>query len=65
MGVLRRMLTYNRITNTTWFFLNKQAAAAGIVVIIEDESESPLGPIRITMVCDELDVLIDWLAPIE
>jgi predicted RNA binding protein with dsRBD fold (UPF0201 family) len=45
--------------------LNKQAAAAGIVVIIEDESESPLGPIRITMVCDELDVLIDWLAPIE
>ena len=26
MGVLRRMLTYNRITNTTWFFLNKQAA---------------------------------------
>ena len=65
MGVLRRMLTYNRITNTTWFFLNKQAAAAGIVVIIEDESESPLGPIKITIVCDELDVLIDWLAPIE
>jgi predicted RNA binding protein with dsRBD fold (UPF0201 family) len=65
MGVLRRMLTYNRITNTTWFFLNKQAAAAGIVVIIEDESESPLGPIKITIVCDELDMLIDWLAPIE
>jgi predicted RNA binding protein with dsRBD fold (UPF0201 family) len=65
IGVLRRMLMYNRTTNTTWFLLNKQAAAAGIVVVIEDESESPLGPIRITIVCDELGALIDWLAPIE
>jgi hypothetical protein len=45
--------------------LNKQAAVAGIVVIIEDESESPLGPIRVTIVCDELDNLIDWLAPLD
>ncbi|MBV9177183.1 MAG: hypothetical protein JO297_09100 [Nitrososphaeraceae archaeon] len=63
-GVLRRMLTYNRITNTTWFLLNKQAAAVGIVAVIEEENESPLGPLRITIVCDELDLLIDWLAPI-
>ena len=63
-GVLRRMLTYNRITNTTWFLLNKQAAAVGIVAVIEEENESPLGPLRITIVCDELDVLINWLAPI-
>jgi uncharacterized protein len=65
MGVLRRMLTDNRISNTTWFMLNKQAAIAGIVVVIEDESESPLGPIRVTIVCDELDKLIDWLSPLE
>ncbi|MFL6390467.1 MAG: hypothetical protein ACJ71E_00245, partial [Nitrososphaeraceae archaeon] len=65
MGVLRRMLTDNRISNTTRFLLNKQAAVAGIVVVIEDESESPLGPIRVTIVCDELDNLIDWLAPLE
>ena len=63
-GVLRRMLTYNRITNTTWFLLNKQAAAVGIVAVIEEENESPLGPLRITIVCDEMDLLIDWLAPI-
>ena len=63
-GVLRRMLTYNRITNTTWFLLNKQAAAAGIVAVIEEENESPLGPLRITIVCDEMDLLIDWLAPV-
>ena len=64
MGVLRRMLTDNRISNTTWFLLNKQAAAAGIVVLIEDEIESPLGPIRIKIISDELDNLIDWLAPL-
>jgi predicted RNA binding protein with dsRBD fold (UPF0201 family) len=63
-GVLRRMLTYNRNTNTTWFLLNKQAAAVGIVAVIEEENESPLGPLRITIVCDEMDLLIDWLAPI-
>ena len=65
MGVLRRMLTDNRISNTTWFLLNKQAAAAGIVVVIEDESESPLGPIRVRIMSDGLDELIEWLAPLE
>jgi predicted RNA binding protein with dsRBD fold (UPF0201 family) len=65
MGVLRRMLTDNRISNTTSFLLNKQAAAAGIVVVIEEESESPLGPIRVKVVSNELDKIIEWLAPLE
>ena len=63
MGVLRRMLVDNRNSNATWFLLNKQAAAVGVVVVIEDENESPLGPIRVTIVSHELDKLIDWLAP--
>src|SRR5919197_367212 len=60
MGVLRRMLVDNRNSSTTWFLLNKQAAAVGIVVVIEDENESPLGPIRVTIVSHDLDKLIDW-----
>ena len=64
LGVLRRMLVDNRISNTTWFLLNKQAAFAGVAVVTEDETESPLGPIRVKIVCDELDELIDWLAPL-
>jgi predicted RNA binding protein with dsRBD fold (UPF0201 family) len=64
MGVLRRMLIDNRMSNTTWFLLNKQAAAAGIVVVMEDENESPLGPIRVTIISDELDKLVDWLTPL-
>ncbi|HKX82158.1 MAG TPA: RNA-binding domain-containing protein [Nitrososphaera sp.] len=63
MGVLRRMLMDNRSADSTWFYLNKQAAAAGIAAVIEDEQESPLGPIRITISCEELDTLVDWLVP--
>jgi uncharacterized protein len=63
MGVLRRMLIDNRSGDSTWFLLNKQAATAGIAVVIEEEQESPLGPIRVTINCEELDAFIDWLVP--
>jgi uncharacterized protein len=63
MAVLRRMLLDNRKGDSTWFLLNKQAATAGIAVAIEDEQESPLGPIRVAISCEELDPLIDWLVP--
>jgi predicted RNA binding protein with dsRBD fold (UPF0201 family) len=63
MGVLRRMLLDNRAGDSTWFLLNKQAATSGIAAVIEDEQESPLGPIRVTITCEELDALIDWLVP--
>jgi hypothetical protein len=63
MGVLRWMLIDNRAGTTTWFLLNKQAATAGITVVIEDERESALGPIRVTIACEELDALTDWLVP--
>jgi uncharacterized protein len=64
MGVLRRVLLFNRAYNSTWFLLNKQAAATGIVVVVDDERESPLGPVRVTISCEELDALIDWLVPV-
>ena len=63
MGVLRRMLLDNRAWDRTWFLLNKQAATAGIAAVIEHEQESPLGPIRVTISCEELDSLINWLVP--
>ena len=63
MGVLRRMLRDNRAGDSTWFLLSKQAATVGIAAVIEDEQESPLGPIRVTIKCEELDTLIDWLVP--
>jgi uncharacterized protein len=63
MGVLRRMLLNNRVDNSTWFLLNKQAAVTGILVVVDDERESPLGPVRVTVSCEEIDAFIDWLVP--
>ena len=63
MGVLRRMLLDNRVGDSTSFLLNKQAATSGIAAVIEEEQESPLGPIRVTISCEELDALVEWLVP--
>jgi uncharacterized protein len=63
LGVLRKALLNNRIADTTWFLLNKQAAAAGVVVIVENKEESPLGAIKVTIESDELDTVIEWIAP--
>lgn len=61
MGVFRKVLLNNMIANSTWFYLNKQAAYAGTVSICEEEFESPLGPIKVTMTSNELESVIDWL----
>jgi uncharacterized protein len=63
LGVLRKALLNNRIADATWFLLNKQAAAAGVVAIIENKEESPLGAIKVTIESDQLDTVIEWLAP--
>ena len=60
-SVLRRMLINNLDGNTTSFLLNKQAAAAGVVALIDRESESPLGGLRIQIQCQPIQQVIDWL----
>ena len=47
---------------TIGFCLNKQVAFAGHVSFSEEVAESPLGPIRVTIKCDDPRLLIDWLA---
>ena len=63
LGVLRRALLTNRIADATWFLLNKQAAASETVAFIENKEESPLGAIKVIIESDELDMVIEWLAP--
>jgi predicted RNA binding protein with dsRBD fold (UPF0201 family) len=48
---------------TITFCLNKQVAFAGHVSFSEEVAESPLGPIRVTIECENPRQLIDWLAP--
>lgn len=45
------------------FYLNKQVASAGHVSFSEPTGESPLGPIKVKIDCDNPRELIDWLAP--
>jgi hypothetical protein len=48
--------------NTISFCLNKQVAFAGHISFSEETSESPLGPIRVTIISNNPRQLIEWLA---
>lgn len=45
------------------FCLNKQVAYAGHVSFSEEVAESPLGPIKVRIKCENPRELINWLAP--
>ena len=49
--------------NDITFYLNKQVAYVGHVSFSEPAGESPLGPIKVKITCDNPRQLIDWLAP--
>ena len=57
----RRHLMRNMTEDSTWFYLNKQAAFANAVVLCDDESEAPLGPIKIVLYSKNIEDVIDWL----
>ncbi len=48
--------------NTITFYLNKQVAYVGHISFSQSEGESPLGPIRVEISCDNPPDLIGWLA---
>jgi len=48
---------------TISFCLNKQVAFAGHVSFSKEVAESPLGPIKIKIECENPRELINWLAP--
>lgn len=58
---LRRNLEKNLDNNTTWFYLNKQAAFADKVAICDEAEESPLGPIKIIMTSRNIEQIIEWI----
>lgn len=43
------------------FCLNKQVAFAGHISFSQETAESPLGPIKVKITCDNPRALIDWL----
>ena len=63
LGAFRRLLRQRSTDRSTSFLINKQAATKGLVVLCDQESESPLGPILVQLETRSIQELIDWLAP--
>ena len=59
--IYSRNLENNLENDTTWFFLNKQAAFVERVAICDEPEESPLGPIKVTLTSSNIDGIIDWI----
>lgn len=59
----RRQMRYNLQGDTTWFYLNKQAAFVNVIALCEEAEESPLGPIKILLHSKDIDKVMEWLVP--
>ena len=57
----RRQLNQNLRNDSSWFYLNKQAAFANVVALCSESDESPLGPIKIILTSKNIETIIDWL----
>lgn len=58
---MRRNLVRNTNNNTTKFYLNKQASFVSTVAICDEQNESPMGPIKITITSPDIESVIEWL----
>jgi predicted RNA binding protein with dsRBD fold (UPF0201 family) len=63
ISTARRLLLENLDGKRTQVMLNRQAAFAENIVLCEEETESPLGPILLEIGSPEILRVIDWLAP--
>ena len=57
----RRHLMRNMAKDSTWFYLNKQAAFANVIALCDEANESPLGPIKVVLHSKNIEDVIDWL----
>lgn len=61
-SVFNRLLISNLNQNTTWFYINKQAATEGVIVLVDKFLESPLGPIKISLTSENILQVIELLS---
>jgi len=59
--IYRRFLNNNLRNDSTWFYLNKQAAFSNTIALCDEAEESPLGPIKIVLTSKNIEDIIDWL----
>lgn len=61
--VYRRQMRFNTKGDTTWFYLNKQAAYVDVIAVCDEAEESAMGPIKVILHSKDLEKVVDWLAP--
>ena len=54
-GALERILKKNADDNSTWFYLNKQAAFVDTIALCSEADESSLGPIKIILRTNDIE----------
>ena len=59
--IYRRHMNNNLVDDSTWFYLNKQAAFVNTIALCGEADESPLGPIKIILESDDIERVIEWL----
>ena len=57
----RKHLVRNMAHDSTWFYLNKQAAFANVIALCDEADESPLGPIKVVLHSKNIEDVIEWL----
>jgi uncharacterized protein len=63
LAAARKILRSGMDDTSLTFYLNKQVAYAEHISFSQQTSESPLGPIKVKIHCDNPRKLIDWIAP--
>lgn len=61
LNVAKTVLSKSLRENSITFYLNKQVAYVNHISFCEQTNESPLGPIRVEIRCDDASQLINWL----
>mgnify|MGYP001275969726 FL=1 len=56
-----RILKNNLVDNSTWFYLNKQAAFVDVVALCNEANESALGPIKVVLNSNNIEKTIEKL----
>ena len=56
----RRNLEQNLTNDSTWFYLNKQAAFVDTIALCGESEDSPLGPIKIVLTSNNLEQVTEW-----
>lgn len=57
----RHQLNQNLRDDSSWFYLNKQAAFVNTIALCSESEDSPLGPIKIVLISKDIDKIIEWL----